>query len=138
MTESMTAIRRLELLFWLGTSLLLCHELDAVMQSEWRVLPFTSWMPDGPGYVVFVLMHVPLFALPLWAASSLLPNVRWRTQIGIDAFLLIHCGLHLAFSGHPAYTFDNLLSNGLIFGAGAVGAVHGARVWRLRPKGNPH
>ena len=130
---AMQSIRSLELLFWLGLSLLLCHELDAVMQHEWRVLPFTSWMPDGPGYVAFVLLHVPLFALPLWGAASLLPVTRWRTQIGVDAFLVIHSILHTAFSAHPDYTFDNLLSNGLIYGAAVLGALHGALVWRVRP-----
>lgn len=37
------------------------HELDAMSNREWRVLPLFSLLPDNLGRVAFVAAHVPLF-----------------------------------------------------------------------------
>ena len=34
---------------------LFTHELDAMLNHEWRVLPLTSWLSDEIGMIVFVL-----------------------------------------------------------------------------------
>ncbi len=114
----------LDLLFFTGFAFLACHELDAVAQAEWRLLPFLNRLSDPDAYRWFVMLHVPLFALPLWGAASRTPRIRLWTQLGVDVFLVIHVGLHMAFHSNPLYTFHSTLSELCIFGAGAVGFVH--------------
>ena len=121
-----------EWVFRLGFSTLLAHELDAVARAEWRVLPITSFLPDDIGYVVFVLAHIPLVAWLLWLTGNPDSRVRVRWQTVISSFLVIHVGLHLAFSGHEHYEFHSSLSRSLIFGGGLLGASHLALLWRHR------
>ena len=66
----------LDLLFFTGFAFLACHELDAVAQAEWRLLPLLSRMEDPDAYRWFVMLHVPLFALLLWGAASRTPSIR--------------------------------------------------------------
>lgn len=110
--------------FLLGVSLLFTHELDAMTHAEWRVLPLTSWMPADTGRPVFVILHVPLFALLLGWLSSRIPGRAQQAQFWVACFLVVHGGLHAAFSRHPAYAFAGWLSNGLIFGAAALGLAY--------------
>ena len=49
----------LHILFYLGFSLLACHELDAVARHEWRLLPVLNKLNDDSGLIVFVLLHIP-------------------------------------------------------------------------------
>lgn len=118
--------RYLDLLFFTGLAFLLCHELDAVAQAEWRLLPFLSGMSDGDAYVVFVLLHVPLLVFALWWTGSTAPRVRYRSQLVVDAFLVIHAGLHTALRSHEDYTFHTTLSEVCIYAAAALGLIHAA------------
>ena len=70
----------LDLLFFIGLSLLLCHELDAVAQAEWRLLPVLRTLTDASAYPIFVWLHVPLFALVLWWTGSTSLPVRRRAS----------------------------------------------------------
>lgn len=121
-----------QIVFLLGFSTLLAHELDAVARAEWRVLPITSFLPDPIGYPVFVLAHIPLVAWLVWLIGHADARIRQRTQWAISAFLIVHVVLHLAFSAHEHYDFHSALSRGLIFGGGALGAAHLALSWRRR------
>jgi hypothetical protein len=112
------------LVFFTGFSLLVAHELDAVEQAEWRLLPLLNRMPDDTAYVVFVALHVPLIAGLMWLTTHVSPRIRQRSQLGVDAFLIIHAALHWFLSSDPLYTFHSSLSNALIFGGGLVGLVH--------------
>jgi hypothetical protein len=112
------------LLFFTGFALLVAHELDAVEQAEWRLLPLLNLMPDDTAYVVFVALHVPLIAGLVWLTTHASPRIQQRSQLGIDAFLIIHAALHWFLSSDPLYTFHSSLSNALIFGGGLVGLLH--------------
>ena len=117
--------------FLLGVSLLFTHELDAMTHAEWRLLPLTSWLDPEVGRIVFVVLHVPLFAMVLGGLTSRLPERAAKVQFWVSAFLIVHAGLHLAFARHPANAFEGLLSNILIFGAAAFGAGH---LWGVRTR----
>ena len=105
-------------LFLVNMAWIMTHELDAIQHHEWRILPLTSWMSEVWGYRVFVLAHIPLFA---WM-MSMIPSREY--QIGLDIFLIIHAGLHWLFRNHPRYTFDNRLSQVLIWGGIPLGVLH--------------
>lgn len=111
-------------IFYLGLALLFTHEMDAMPNHEWRVLPVLRSFPETTAEAAFVLAHVPLFALTIAFIASLNVRIRSLAQKLASAFLLIHAALHLAFSSHPDYAFSSLLSNLLIYGAAGCGLAY--------------
>ena len=110
--------------FLLAISLMFTHELDAIRRHEWRIFPGINLLRDETGFTVFVLLHVPLFAALIWACF-LQPDTAaagWRVAFSI--FCIVHVGLHRLFENHPAYEFNNPLSQTLIWGTGVAGALH--------------
>ena len=110
-------------MFYLGLAFLLTHELDAMPNHEWRVLPVTSFLSDAVGMNAFVIAHVPIFAVLVGCIASLNLKIRSVAQNTASGFLIVHAALHFAFSGHPDYEFDSLLSSALIYGAAFLGIV---------------
>lgn len=105
--------------------------MDAITQQEWLVLPLTSWLEPELGRYVFVLAHIPIFALVIGLLTSLNERYRLRTERVFAAFLVIHAGLHMLFADHPNYFFNKWLSELLIFGAAVFGAAYWLLVWRF-------
>lgn len=112
------------IVFYLGMGTLFTHELDAMPNHEWRVLPLTSWLSNEVGMMVFVIIHIPLFALLISLVSSANDKIRIRSRLSIGAFLIIHSVLHALFMNHIAYEFSSRLSNILIFGGAFLGLVY--------------
>ena len=110
--------------FYLGLGMLFTHELDAMSNHEWRVLPGLAWLSDQTGQMTFVVAHIPLFAILVALVASLNPKVRRQARAIVAAFLVAHAILHFLFSGHAAYEFTSTLSSVLIYGAGACGATY--------------
>ncbi len=111
-------------LFYVGLALLVCHELDAVARLEWRMLPILNLLSDDAGYAAFVTLHAPVLAAVFWLAGHRSDTIRYRSQMAIDLFLVVHAGLHYWLSDHESYEFRGLLSNTLIYGGSAVGLTH--------------
>ena len=111
-------------LFYTGLALLFTHELDAMPNHEWRVLPVLNSLSDSVGEQTFVLLHVPLFAVVIGLIASLNRRVRARARIVVSGFLVAHGVLHFLFSGHPAYEFFSTMSSALILGAAGCGLAY--------------
>ena len=107
--------------YYLGLSLLMTHELDAVRASEWKLLYVLRQLEDAKAFAWFVAIHVPLFFSILWLSHCPNRRVRWWFRAGAAGFLIVHAGLHWRLSADPAYAFAGTLSNVLIYGAGAAG-----------------
>jgi hypothetical protein len=123
-----------EVVFYVALGVLFTHELDAVLNHEWRVMPVLKSLPDYQGMIVFVAAHIPLFAGINAAAASQHHRTRHMTRLVICTFLVIHAGLHYGFSDNPSYEFDTILSDILIYGGAAIGALYlllGQVVFRL-------
>ena len=112
------------IVFYLGMGTLFTHELDAMPNHEWRVLPLTSWLSNEVGMMVFVIIHIPLFAILISLVSSTNDKVRTRSRLSIGIFLIIHSVLHALFMNHIDYEFSSALSNVLIFGGALLGLVY--------------
>ncbi|MES2884737.1 MAG: DUF6713 family protein [Pseudomonadota bacterium] len=112
--------------FWflLGLGFISTHELDAVIQHEWRLLYVLRSLPEALAANIFVALHVPLFAALVWLTHH--PQPRWHesSRLVLMGFLIVHVGLHLRLSGHALYTFHSPLSKALIFGGGVCGALY--------------
>ncbi len=122
-------------LFWLGLSILLAHELDAVRAREWRLLFVLRRMPEELARDAFVLVHVPLVAVLFWLFALAPPAVRLTSQAALDIFLIAHAGIHYRLAGHVLYDFESRASRSLIFGGAAVGMVHLLLLAALRLQG---
>jgi hypothetical protein len=51
-------------------------------------------------------------------------RIQKLSRVGIAGFIVIHGVLHLLSMGDPAYEFSSVMSNTLIFGGAALGAVY--------------
>ena len=110
--------------FYLGLGLLFTHEMDAMPNHEWRVLPMLRFLSELNGEMAFLLAHIPLFALTIGFVASLNIRTRLVAQRLASGFLIIHAVLHFAFTGHPNYEFSANISNVLIFGAALCGTLY--------------
>lgn len=113
-----------ENIFYLGVGLFFTHELDAMLNHEWRVLPLTSWLKEDVGKTTFVLMHVPLFAILVALIASNNNTIRDLTWYWLSAFFLIHGVLHAVYRVHKQYEFGSFQSNLLIYGAALCGCMY--------------
>lgn len=95
----------------MGLALLAGQELDTVARQELRVLPGLSLLDDRSASIVFVLLHAPVRAGLFWPTVHRSPAIRWRSQLGVDFFLIAHAELHSVMSGHCLYEIDSLLRN---------------------------
>ena len=111
-------------LFYLGLATLFTHELDAIANHEWRVMPILRSLPDEVGFNIFVLVHIPLFAVLVAIVSSNNNRLRRQSRLGVSLFLLIHAGLHVLFTNVTSYEFDSTLSHLLIYGGAVVGGLY--------------
>ena len=110
--------------FYLGLGALFTHELDAVSNREWRVLPIMQSLSDELGMTVFVAMHVPMFAVIIALVASTKEKTRTVSRAAVAIFLVFHGALHFLFRTHPNYEFSSTMSEMLIYGGAALGAIY--------------
>ena len=100
------------------------HELDAMTQSEWRLLYVLRGLSDEQGRWWFVAIHIPLF----WALIMLTHHqselVQSLSRSGFAVFCIIHALLHWLLASNPLSTFSSPLSWGLILGAATLGIAY--------------
>ena len=111
-------------LFYLGFATLITHELDAMTQSEWRLLFILRNLPEQVASVTFVMLHIPLLTILLWLISNESLGIRYWSRIAVAAFLIVHVGLHKLLEQNPDYTFNSLLSLSFIYGGGFLGLIY--------------
>jgi len=113
-----------ELVYLVLLSLFLVHELDAVAQSEWRLLPLLRRLPEAKVRAWFIGLHVPLFAVIIYASYIAPTVVSDMARMIVSGFAIVHVGLHYAFRNNPNYSFTSGLSKALIYGPGLFGAAY--------------
>jgi len=113
-----------DFVFFFGLGVLFTHELDAMPNHEWRVLPLVRLLPEEMGMNVFVVAHVPLFAFLIALVASPNSRIRTVTKLVVSGFLVLHGFLHTLFASHPKYEFSSFLSDSLILGAAVPGGAY--------------
>ena len=109
-------------IFYLGLSLILAHEMDAIRLKEWKMFPILSKLEEQTGYFVFTGVHVPLFILIFWGLYGNNPDeINTSLIVGLDIFFIIHIFLHLMLLRHRNNFFKSVFSWSLIVGAGICG-----------------
>lgn len=104
--------------------MLFTHEFDAMTNSEWELLPLINLLPVEYGKNIFVLLHIPLFAVLVALISSQNIQARSKAWFWISMFLVFHGVLHGAYMFHEKYEFNSMISNILIFGGAICGIAY--------------
>ena len=105
------------LFFYIAISFMLTHEMIAVRLKEWTIFPFLSSLEEEKGYMVFTILHIPIYFLLFY---GLLTNQESVIK-GLDIFFIIHVGLHIVFLRHKNNQFKSLLSWIIICSIGVLG-----------------
>ncbi len=112
------------LFFFIGLSLLLGHEMDAIRLKEWRMFLVLQQMSEEAAYRAFTVIHVPLYSvLFLTLFSGVQGTINLLLVVGLDLFFVVHIALHILFRNHKHNQFTTLFSRTLIFGAGVAGGI---------------
>lgn len=107
--------------FYLGLTLLIMHEMDAIRCKEWRIFPGLSLLSDKAGYSVFIFAHIPLFFFIFWQLTS--SNDLEGFVKGFNIFMIIHLGLHVLYLKNKKNEFKDWISWTIIIGAGLCGLI---------------
>lgn len=111
-------------IFNLGFATIITHELDAMTQSEWKLLFILRSLPEETASVAFVILHIPLIAALLWLTNNESQFIKSWSRIALSVFIIIHSGLHKLLENNPNYTFNSTLSLGLIYGGALFGLLY--------------
>lgn len=102
--------------FFIALAFIITHELDAIRRHEWRIFPGTSRLADNQGYVVFTLLHIPLFAILFYYLYT--PNgLNQQFVTALNIFFITHLFLHVLALKHPKNEFVTATSWFIIVGA---------------------
>jgi|LakMenEpi03Aug12_release.lakeMendotaPanAssembly.Ray.scaffolds.fasta_scaffold15100_8 hypothetical protein len=108
-------------LFYLGLSLLLMHEMDAIRCKEWRIFPGLSLLGNKLGHIVFVFAHIPLFFYIFWQLTHSQDIDAFIYRFNI--FMIVHLGLHILFLKHKNNEFKDWISWTILIGSGLSGLI---------------
>jgi hypothetical protein len=105
-------------------AVLFTHELDAMTQSEWRLLYVLRSLSDDQWRWWFVTIHVPLFLGLITLTHHASAKTQHNSRLGVALFCIIHALLHLRLSRDPLSSFNSPLSWGLIIGTALLGTLY--------------
>jgi len=109
-----------EFLFIFMVSLLLIHEMDAVRTKEWKMFVVLKDMKDEQAYLIFALIHLPLYYVIL---NIMIRGGTHANEILcylIDLFIIGHSIIHYAFRKKANNGFTSFFSKALIYGLGLL------------------
>lgn len=112
------------LLYYLGVTALITHELDAVLNTEWRLLYVLRSLSDDLASGYFVALHFVLIFAFFYIGHHRNTKLREGFRFLVALFLVIHGVLHFALSGDPMYTFSGFGSNLYIYSASVFGLLY--------------
>jgi surface polysaccharide O-acyltransferase-like enzyme len=112
------------IVYYLGIAALFTHELDAVLNLEWRLLYHLRTLPDVTASSFFIGLHLPAFFLFFYLGHHPNKKISERFRVVVAAFLVIHSVLHFRLSDFEDYQFQGFASNFYIYGAALMGAVY--------------
>jgi len=113
-----------DILFYLGIALLFTHELDAIQNHEWRILPILRKLEDKVAYYWFTILHIPVFFILLLLMCYQSKIIRFWFQISMDVFFILHMVLHKLLNTNKKCGFNGYFSKTIILIMGMVGIIH--------------
>lgn len=123
-TEPSLRYRQTSWAFAIAFSLLISHELDAMIREEWLLLPGFGGVSSESAADVFNLLHVPLFAIIIWGLCSGSPRRTYRTMLTVEVFVIGHAIAHTVFRSNVDYRFEAPVETITVYGAAAFALLH--------------
>ena len=114
----------LPILFAINFSLLLLHEMDAIRAREWKMFIILKSLKEETAYIVFSLIHLPLYAWVILTVSQVWSGGYAFVWLICDVFMIAHAAIHFLFRKHAANGFHSAYSNILIYSMALIAAVH--------------
>ena len=111
-------------LFVFNFSLLLLHEMDAIRVKEWKMFVVLKSMREETAYLVFSIVHLPLYFVVIFAVSHAFSSGYTLVYLLTDVFLIAHMVVHFLFRRNAANGFTSAYSNILIYAMGILASVH--------------
>lgn len=112
------------LFFSLILTFLFVHEMDAIRTKEWGMFIFLNRMPEEKAYIVFTLLHLPLyfvvFLVIFWQGEFAITILYYS----IDLFLIGHGIIHFLFRNHKKNGFTSFFSKAIIYGMNFLALIH--------------
>ena len=127
--ESASRYQSTAWLFAVGLSLLISHELDAMIRNEWELLPGLNRLDPDIVPDVFNLLHVPLVAAVVWLLISGDLRTRRRTMISSEVLFVVHAVAHTLLRGDQRYQFQPPVETITVYGSAIVSAAHLLVAW---------
>jgi hypothetical protein len=112
------------ILFAINFTLLLLHEMDAIRAKEWKMFIVLKSMPEQTAYIIFSVMHFPLYFWVIFTISQAFSSGYALVYLITDVFLIAHTAIHFFFRRHTANQFSSIYSNLLIYFMGILAAIH--------------
>lgn len=110
----------IQVLFFINFSLILMHEMDAIKCREWRMFIILKDMKENYGYVIFTLLHLPIYFLCLASMFNNINYLNSRESIWIDVLLILHSIVHFSFRKNKNNEFNKLFSQFIIYGISLI------------------
>jgi hypothetical protein len=108
-------------IIYLGISLLILHEIDAIRANEWKIINGVSSWVFKIGHFLITIVQLPLIILLLWYIET--KGIHKSILYIFDIFLLMHVGSHLFIFRLKENPFTHWLSWAIIIGTSVCGAV---------------
>ncbi len=124
------------LIYYLGLAALFTHELDAVLNMEWRLLFHLRSLPEPVASSTFIALHLPLFFAFFYFGHHRNTKFREIFRLVVASFLIVHSALHFRLSDHDLYQFSGFLSNFYIYGSAVCGLIFILLSWKQRHASN--
>ena len=122
------------IIYYLALSALFTHELDAVINFEWRLLFHIFSLPDAMASTIFIGLHLPLFFIFFYLSHHSNPRIQNTFRVIASIILVVHSVAHFSLSGHEKYYFEGFYSNLYIYSAAAFGVCFLILAWLGRLK----
>jgi hypothetical protein len=98
--------------------------MDAVRAKEWKMFIILKDMKEQSGYILFSLLHLPLYFWVIFTVSQVWSGGYAPVYLLTDIFLIAHAVIHFFFRKHAENGFNSAYSMILIYCMAALSAVH--------------
>ena len=96
------------LLFYLGLTFIIIHEMDAIRCKEWRIFPGLNLLSDNLGFSIFLFSHIPLFGLIFLELANKPNNEIFINYL--EYFFIAHLFIHIIYLRNPKNLFKDFIS----------------------------
>lgn len=97
--------------------MILIHEMDAIKCNEWKMFIILKDMKESIGYILFTLVHLPLYFICLIAIfNSTNYYFNSKGSVWIDILFILHSIIHYLFRNNKDNGFNNMFSQCVIYG----------------------